>query len=264
MAKPVRQRRARKPPRQLTPQHQNWIRSLLIYEDSALLAFNKPSGLAVQGGSGIAIDFDFLLGAFANRKGHRPKLVHRLDRETSGLLIVAKTSPAAAHLSAQFASRSLSKRYLALVAGEVAETRGEIALPLVKINSGGLDLMRPARENDQDPQAARTDYRVLAKSVAASLIEAAPHTGRMHQIRVHMAAFGHAILGDTKYGGLMVAGGKPCPRLMLHAFALDFTHPDTGAPMHLSVAPPSDLIEMAQHLGLDLEQGLVQSLSKLA
>ena len=224
----------------LGQEEQDYIRDLVFYEDDALIAFNKPSGLAVQGGSGITRDVDRLLAAFTTRKGRKPKLVHRLDRETSGLLIVAKTSPAAAHLSAQFAGRQLEKRYLALVGGKVAEEEGQIDLPLVKIKSGGLDLMRPANVGDGDAQGAITAYRVLASGPAASLVEVAPQTGRMHQIRVHFAAIGHALAGDTKYGGLLLLAGKPCPRLMLHAATLDFTHPTTGEPMRLNVPPPDD------------------------
>jgi tRNA pseudouridine32 synthase/23S rRNA pseudouridine746 synthase len=227
-------------PAPLGQDERDYVRDLVFYEDDALIAFNKPSGLAVQGGSGITRDVDRLLAAFTTRKGRKPKLVHRLDRETSGLLIVAKTSPAAAHLSAQFAGRQLEKRYLALVGGKVAKEEGHIDLPLVKIKSGGLDLMRPATVGEADAQAALTTYRVLTSGPVASLVEVAPQTGRMHQIRVHFAAIGHALAGDTKYGGLLMLAGKPCPRLMLHAATLDFTHPTTGEPMRLNVPPPDD------------------------
>ena len=227
-------------PAPLGQEERDYIRDLVFYEDDALIAFNKPSGLPVQGGSGITRDVDRLLAAFLTRKGRKPKLVHRLDRETSGLLIVAKTSPAAAHLSAQFAGRQLEKRYLALVGGKLTAAEGQIDLPLVKIKSGGLDLMRAAKIGETDAQTALTNYRVLSSGPSASLVEVAPQTGRMHQIRVHFAAIGHALAGDTKYGGLLMLAGKPCPRLMLHAATLDFTHPTTGEPMRLSVPPPDD------------------------
>ena len=227
-------------PTPLGQEEQDYIRDLVFYEDDALIAFNKPSGLPVQGGSGITRDVDRLLAAFTTRKGRKPKLVHRLDRETSGLLIVAKTSPAAAHLSAQFAERQLEKRYLALVGGKLTAEVGQIDLPLVKIKSGGLDLMRAANMGDTDAQTALTNYRVLSSGPAASLVEVAPQTGRMHQIRVHFAAIGHALAGDTKYGGPLMLAGKTCPRLMLHAATLDFTQPTTGEPMRLNVPPPED------------------------
>ncbi|MCA3692826.1 RluA family pseudouridine synthase [Aquidulcibacter sp.] len=229
-----------KGPAPLSQDEQAYIRDWVFYEDDALIGFNKPSGLAVQGGSGVTRDVDRLLAAFMTRKGRKPKLVHRLDRETSGLLIVAKTSPAAAHLSAQFAGRQLQKRYLALVGGKLEREVGQIDLPLVRTKSAGLDLMRATHPGEAEAQAALTAYRVLASGPSASLVEVAPQTGRMHQIRVHFAAIGHALAGDTKYGGLLMLAGKPCPRLMLHAAALDFTHPTTGEPMHLKVPPPED------------------------
>ncbi len=235
-------------PAPLGQDEHDYIRDLVFYEDDALIAFNKPSGLAVQGGSGITRDVDRLLAAFTTRKGRKPKLVHRLDRETSGLLIVAKTSPAAAHLSAQFAGRQLEKRYLALVGGKLTEEQGQIDLPLVKIKSGGLDLMRTADSGEADAQAALTTYRVLKSGPAASLVEVAPQTGRMHQIRAHFAAIGHALAGDTKYGGLLMLAGKPCPRLMLHAATLDFTHPTTGEPMRLNVPPPDDFSRFVEQV----------------
>ncbi|WP_085338068.1 RluA family pseudouridine synthase [Aquidulcibacter paucihalophilus] len=243
--RPTRHFPAKGPPA-LSQEEQVYIRDLVFYEDDALIAFNKPSGLAVQGGSGVKRDIDRLLAAFATRKGRRPKLVHRLDRETSGLLIVAKTSSAAAHLSAQFAGRQLHKRYLALVSGLLADKQGHIDLPLVKIKSAGIDLMRPATAGDGEIQTALTAYRVQAAAPAASLVEISPQTGRMHQIRVHFAAIGHALAGDTKYGGLVMLANKPCPRLMLHAEALDFTHPKTGEPMHLHVPPPDDFSDFVR------------------
>lgn len=246
MANRPTRRFSAKGPAPLSQEEQDYIRGLVFYEDDALIAFNKPSGLAVQGGSGVTRDVDRLLAAFTTRKGRKPKLVHRLDRETSGLLIVAKTSPAAAHLSAQFAGRQLEKRYLALVGGKLAAEEGQIDLPLVKIKSGGIDLMRPASAGEADAQTALTTYRVLASGAAASLVEVAPKTGRMHQIRVHFAAIAHALAGDTKYGGLLMLAGKPCPRLMLHAGALDFTHPTTGEPIHLNVPPPEDFSAFIQ------------------
>ena len=167
---------ANRPPRRFSAQgpaplgqdERDYIRDLVFYEDDALIAFNKPSGLPVQGGSGITRDVDRLLAAFTTCKGRKPKLVHRLDRETSGLLIVAKTSPAAAHLSAQFAGRQLEKRYLALVGGKLMVEEGQIDLPLVKIKSGGLDLMRAANSGETDAQTALTNYRVLSSGPAAS------------------------------------------------------------------------------------------------
>ena len=137
-------------PAPLGQEEQDDIRDLVFYEDDALIAFNKPSGLPVQGGSGITRDLVRFLAAFTTHKGRKPKLVNQLDRVTSGLLIVAKTSPAAAHLSAQFAGRQLWKRYLTLVGGKLTAGEGQIDLRLVKIKSSGLDLMRPATVGEAD------------------------------------------------------------------------------------------------------------------
>lgn len=227
-----------------------FIRGLLIYEDQEILVFNKPSGLAVQGGSGVKVDMDRLLWAFANRKGRRPKLVHRLDRETSGILVVAKTTPAAAHLSAQFAGRSTQKIYSALVSGCPEQTTGTINLPLLRYNSGGIDLVRSTRADEPGAQAASTQWRVVAGNAGASLIEATPLTGRMHQIRAHLAELGHPIAGDTKYGGLFSLGAVMVPRLLLHAAKLSFTHPGSGELVAFEAALPEDYAGILTKLGL--------------
>ena len=227
-----------------------FIRGLVLHEDGDILVFNKPSGLAVQGGSGVKMDLDRLLWAFANRKGRRPKLVHRLDRETSGVIVVAKTSPAAAHLSAQFAGRSTEKSYMALVSGQPKSNSGTIDVPLMRITSNGIDLMRPARAPETDAQAATTDWRVVAEGASYSLLEAIPHTGRMHQIRAHLAHLGHPIAGDTKYGGLLCLGAIMIPRLMLHAAELGFIHPTSGERVSFSAPLPSDYNGIVAALGM--------------
>jgi 23S rRNA pseudouridine955/2504/2580 synthase len=234
----------------VTKEEDAFIRSLLIYEDAEILVFNKPSGLAVQGGSGVKVDMDRLMWAFANRKGRRPKLVHRLDRETSGVLVVAKTTPAAAHLSAQFADRSTSKVYLALTSGARSIKEGIIDVPLLRYTSAGIDLVRTARMDEAGAQSAQTAWRVVASSDKASLIEAIPHTGRMHQIRAHLADMGHAIAGDTKYGGLFSIGAVIIPRLMLHASKLSFTHPMTFEKLTFEAPLPQDFAAVLDQLGL--------------
>jgi 23S rRNA pseudouridine955/2504/2580 synthase len=234
----------------VTAQEDAYVRGLLVYEDAEILVFNKPSGLAVQGGSGVALDMDRLMWAFANRKGRRPKLVHRLDRDTSGILVVAKTTPAAAHLSRQFAERTTEKIYVALVSGQPSQTHGVIDAPLLRYTSAGTDLVRVVPATTDGAQAAQTSWRLLAGSAKASVIEANPHTGRMHQIRAHLAHLGQAILGDTKYGGLLVLGAVIIPRLMLHARQLSFTHPMTGIRMSFEAPLPDDFLAIIGSLGL--------------
>lgn len=227
-----------------------FVRDLIIHEDADFLVFNKPPGLAVQGGSGITVDLDRLLWAFATRKGRRPKLVHRLDRETSGVLIVAKTSPAAAHLSAQFAQRTAKKTYLAIVCGCPATQAGVMDVPLLRIKSAGIDLVRPARQGETLAQTATTHWRTVTGQKAAALLEAKPLTGRMHQIRAHLAELGHPIAGDDKYGGLMSIGTAMIPRLMLHASALDLIHPTSGEAVTFSATLPEDFTAIMDKLNL--------------
>jgi 23S rRNA pseudouridine955/2504/2580 synthase len=217
-----------------------FVRGLLLFEDADILVFNKPSGLAVQGGSGVKVDMDRLMWAFVNRKGRRPKLVHRLDRDTSGVLVVAKTRAAAAHLSAQFADRSTAKVYLALVSGVTDAQEGVIETPLLRFTSSGIDLVRAATLSEEGAQAAKTAWRVVGTGAKATLIEAMPFTGRMHQIRAHLEIIGYPIAGDIKYGGLFALGSVTFPRLMLHASKLTFTHPSTGQTIMFEAPLPED------------------------
>jgi 23S rRNA pseudouridine955/2504/2580 synthase len=227
----------------VTGDDDHFIRSLVMYEDADLLVFNKPSGLAVQGGSGVKQDLDRLLWAFATRKGRRPKLVHRIDRATSGVLVVAKTSPAAAHLSAQFAQRTLEKSYLALVSGSPTDNVGSITAPLVRTVSAGVDLMRVGTMDEKGALGAHTDWAVAARGPSATLLEVKPLTGRMHQIRAHLAHIGHPIYGDDKYGGLLTFGTNLVPRLMLHAHTLTLIHPTSGEAVTFTAPAPDALTE---------------------
>ncbi len=222
----------------LTTAEHEQAHALLLHEDAHLLVFNKPAGLAVQGGSGVTCSFEDLLEAFAKSNGKRPRLVHRLDRDTSGVLIAARTKPAAAFFSEAFAGRDVRKTYLAIVCGGApAPEEGAIDLPLKKSSRKGLDIMEIARGGETGAQAALTRYRTLAATEAAALLELQPETGRMHQLRAHLAAIGHPIAGDAKYGGLFHLGGIEIPGLMLHAAALDVPHPDGGRRQFAAPAP---------------------------
>src|SRR5215470_8220948 len=209
----------------LSAEDANYARSLVIREDAHILVFNKPSGLAVQGGSGVTRSLEDLLAAFAKSNGKRPRLVHRLDRETSGIIVAARTKPAAAFLSEAFAGRDVKKTYLAIVCGGAPDpAEGDIDKPLQKVSRRGLDIM----EISPTGQAARTHYRTLSATPAAALLELEPETGRMHQLRAHLAAIGRPIAADGKYGGLFTLGAVAVPSLMLHAAALDIPHPEGG------------------------------------
>lgn len=220
--------------------------SLVLEEDATLIAFNKPSGLGVQGGSGVTRSLEDLLTAFAKSNGKQPRLVHRLDRETSGVIIAARTKPAAAFLSEAFAGRDVKKTYLAVVCGGApAPETGEVVLALKKSSRKGLDIMEVAAGG----QSALTRYRTLAATSQAALVELTPETGRMHQLRAHMAAVGRPIAGDGKYGGFFRIGGTEIPRLLLHAAVLDVPHPEGGR-RTFTAPPPAEFQATLQSLGL--------------
>lgn len=231
----------------ITPQDAAYARSLVIHEDAALIAFNKPAGLAVQGGSGVTRSLEDLLAAFAKSNGKQPRLVHRLDRETSGVIVAARTKPAAAFLSEAFAGRGVKKTYRAIVCGGApAPEAGVINAALKKASRGGLDITEVAA----DGQAALTRYRTLAANGPAALVELEPETGRMHQLRAHLASIGRPIAGDGKYGGLFRLGAVEVSTLMLHALSLDLPHPQ-GRRLQLSSPPPPIFLETARSLGLE-------------
>lgn len=224
-----------------------YARSLLLYEDAELLVFNKPAGLAVQGGAGVTRSLEHLLAAFRKSNGKQPRLVHRLDRETSGVIVAARTKPAAAALSKAFAGRDVRKTYLAIVCGGAPlPDAGKIDIPLKKSSRRGLDIMEAAA----DGQASMTNYRTLAAGPHAAMLELEPQTGRMHQLRAHLALIGRPIAGDGKYGGLFSIDGIAITGLMLHALRLDIPHP-AGGRRAFSAPPPAAFVETARALALD-------------
>lgn len=235
----------------IKPEDAGFIRSLLMHEDDKVLVFNKPPGLAVQTAGGRGQSVDFLLWAFAKSNGKRPRLVHRIDSGTSGVLIVARTQPAAAYLSEQFAKRRAKKTYLAIVSGALPDAaQGVMSTPLRKVPSdrGGREKMVPAEPGQTGALEAETRWKILARNGVHALVEASPVTGRMHQIRAHLAALGCPILGDRIYG----SGKLSAPRLMLHASRLGITHPD-GEDMALEAPSPEDFTAQAAAFGLDAD-----------
>lgn len=201
----------------VSPEDAAYVRSFLLHEDLEVLVFNKPSGLPSQGGPGITRSLDSLLDAFAKSNGKRPRLVHRLDTQTSGVMIAAKTKPAAAAYSRAFSERLAKKTYLAIAAGVVgADVPTQINASLVKVREGGRPRMIVAKAGRAGAVDAVTHLKVLARGENASLVELSPQTGRMHQLRIHMAHVGHHILGDPLYG----KGRGEAERLMLHAARL--------------------------------------------
>lgn len=195
-----------------------FVRGLLIAETPDVLAFDKPSGLPSQTRGNRARNLDHLLWAFARSNGKRPRLIHRLDSGTSGVIIAAKTKPAAVLLSEAFAGREVEKTYLAVVSGGPMEEVGVVDAPIARVEHDRGSKMIAGHEKGK---RAVTRWRVVARGDDRALLELKPETGRMHQIRVHLAHVGWPILGDGIYGEVASA-----PRLMLHARRLRV--PDGG------------------------------------
>jgi tRNA pseudouridine32 synthase/23S rRNA pseudouridine746 synthase len=236
--------------RVLTVADVDFIRARVIFEDEALLAFDKPAGLSSQGGRIQAATLDDLLAAFARSNGKRPRLVHRLDRDTSGVILAAKTKPAAAFLGKALMARRVKKTYVALVApGAPSPPVGRIEAPLRRVSQGREAHMEVCVAGHPDAESADTGYRTMAASEEAAFVELRPHTGRMHQLRVHMASIGRPIAGDARYGGALMLGGAAVPRLMLHARTITFPHP-SGGETTIEAEVPSDLDGLLTALGL--------------
>ena len=217
-----------------------WVKSMVIEDDPWILALNKPAGLSSQGGRGQVNTLDELLWAFARSSGNRPRMIHRLDRDTSGVILTARTKPAAGFLGKAMMARRFKKTYRAIVAaGAPGPASGTIETPLRREEQGREAYMRVCAPDHPDAEAAQTVYRTVIQGSGAALLELEPHTGRMHQLRVHLASIGRPIVGDARYGGALVVAGQAVPRLMLHAQSLIFPHPDGGL-KKIEADPPED------------------------
>jgi len=211
----------------------------VLYEDEDLIVINKPPGLVVHPGAGHREHtlVNALLHHFPTLSGiggkERPGIVHRLDKETSGCLVVAKNDEAHRGLSAQFAERTVDKIYLALVAGKLRRIAGAIE---ERIGRHPVDRQRMSVASKRG-RAAKTEYRVVSASSEMSLVECKLHSGRTHQIRVHLHHLGHPVLGDKIYGGRFA---KTFPRQMLHAWKLGFQHPRSGERKNFEAPLPDD------------------------
>jgi len=238
-----------KPP--LTPAEISLVKSLVIFEDDHILALNKPSGLSSQGGRGQVNTLDEMLAAFAKASGNRPRLIHRLDRDTSGVILTARTKPAAGFLGKAMMGRRVRKTYLAIVATPPSPATGLIETPLRRDEQGREAFMRVCAPDHPDAEAARSRYRTLAATAGAALLELRPETGRMHQLRVHLATIGSPIAGDARYGGTLRLGNAAVSRLMLHAAALEFPHP-AGGTKRLEAPVPADMQAVMATVGLEM------------
>jgi len=222
------------------------LEAMVLYRDEQVIVLNKPHGLPVQGGPGITKHLDGMLDALRFGSEHRPRLVHRLDRDTSGVLLLARTPGVAAKLAAAFRTRAVVKTYWAVVAGRPLPVEGRIDLPLVRIGGGPRgERSAPAERGDKEAAHAITDYRTLDNAGQKfAWLELQPLTGRMHQLRVHCQALGTPILGDVKYhepdqnnAGSAIAEGLP-RELHLHARALELPHPAGGTLLVEAELPP--------------------------
>jgi 23S rRNA pseudouridine955/2504/2580 synthase len=216
------------------------IQRLVIHRDDWVIALNKPSGLAVQGGSGTERHVDGLLDGLRFGFEERPRLVHRLDKDTSGLLLIARTGQAAKRLSASFRDRETEKLYWAVVVGGPPRMEGAIDLPLAK-RPGARD-RETMQVDHEEGQKALTHFRVLDRAGdRAALLALWPRTGRTHQLRVHCAEIGCPILGDRKYGGeeALLSAVADSRRLHLHARRLTLPHPSGKGTLRVQAEPPA-------------------------
>ena len=229
----------------------------ILFEDKSLLVLNKPAGLVVHPAAGN--EEHTLVNALLHHCRDslsgiggvaRPGIVHRLDKDTSGCLVVAKNDETHIALSAQFAKRNVEKIYNAIVCGELARESGEIRAAIARHPS---HRKRMAVRDDDSGRAAHTSYRVLERLNAATFVEAQLHTGRTHQVRVHFQFLGHPLVGDETYGARQNARLKElmnyaAPRVMLHARELSFIHPRTGKEMSFEAPLPKDFREALKFL----------------
>jgi 23S rRNA pseudouridine955/2504/2580 synthase len=233
------------------------IESMILYEDEHILVLNKPFGLAVQGGTGTKRHIDGMLAAMVDRFGERPRLVHRLDRDTTGVLLVARNRGAAAKLGRIFQQRSAAKTYWALVKGVPKPQQGKVTAPLVKAAGPEGDRVRKALPGEQEEAMhATTHYAVIDRvGSKASWVSLKPVTGRQHQLRAHMALIGHPIVGDNKYGGDHNMPADEIPqKLHLDARRLRLPHPITGKKIDVSAPLPEHMRTTWDLLGLDAER----------
>ena len=234
------------------------LSKMILHEDDKVFVFNKPAGLATQGGSGLTRHVDGMLEAFRNRKGEKPRLVHRLDRDTSGVLVVARTRAAARDLAEAFRKRDTRKIYWAIVKGTPRKPEGRISTWLAREATADGDRMRIARHGEPDADHAISTFRLIEQAgQRLSWLELQPETGRTHQLRIHMLHNGTPILGDPKYfeedpnwefpGGIQ-------KKLHLHARRLIIPHP-SGGTLDVTAPLPAHMVQTFNLLGLDEADG---------
>lgn len=235
-----------------------FIQSLVIFDDGEVIALNKPSGLAVQGGSGQKVHVDGFLDGLKGADGVRPKLVHRLDKDTSGVLLLARSTAIARTLGVSFKGKNVKKIYMALVQGVPEVASGTIKAKLAK--GGGANKERMRVDNESGKMAI-TEYTLLDKAGEAySSVAFWPRTGRTHQIRVHAEIAGFPIVGDNKYRGYDELGDVKrddndldfSERLHLHAYRIALPHPSGNGTLDITAPLPGALKKSWHGLGFDV------------
>ena len=252
-AEPVAAPKAAPERRKLSADEAAFVNEMVIHRDPAAIVVNKPPGLATQGGTKTTVHLDGLLEGLVEEGAARPKLVHRLDKDTSGVLLIARTPRAAAFFSKSFSGRTARKVYWALVVGVPDIKDGYIDLPIGKqFGTGGEKMC----VDEEQGLASKTRYRVVERAGnRAAWVELQPLTGRTHQLRVHMAAIGHPIVGDGKYGGQEAfLTGAISRKLHLHARRLRIDHPD-GGQVDVTAELPAHFAESMAYLGFEQEAG---------
>ena len=236
----------------LSRAEKKFVQSLVLHKDSSVIVLDKPAGLAVQGGSGTRDHLDRLLDGLQFDAKERPRLVHRLDKDTSGILLLGRTRAAIAALAKTFRTRSARKIYWALVHGVPRPAQGKITMALRKAKGPGGDRMRAADQEDEEALNAVTYYAVIARAgEKLAWLSVKPVTGRTHQIRVHLAEIGFPIVGDPKYGQDRERPGEGIEnRLHLHARRLTLPHPEGGT-LDVTAPLPEHLRRSWRFLGLD-------------
>jgi 23S rRNA pseudouridine955/2504/2580 synthase len=238
--------------RPLTAQERRAFADMVIYEDDDVYVLNKPAGLAVQGGTRTVRHIDAMLLGLEAELGERPRLVHRLDRDTSGILVVAKRRSVASNLGKLFSTRSVLKVYWAAVKGVPKPAQGKIDAALIKAEGPQGDRVRAATAAERaESQRAVTYFAVIDKAPPTlAWVSLKPVTGRQHQLRAHMALIGHPILGDDKYGGTEGLPGTIARKLHLHARRIAFPHP-RGGTVDVTAPLPGYMRDTWQLVGFD-------------
>jgi 23S rRNA pseudouridine955/2504/2580 synthase len=239
----------------LTREERRLFDSMVIHEDGDIFILDKPSGFAVQGGTKTHHHLDGLLMGLGVEVGERPLLVHRLDRDTSGVIVVAKRRAVASALGKLFATRAVKKTYWAVTRGVPKPAQGRIEVALIKAKGPEGDRMRASQEGEEDDeQRAVTHYAVIDKAPpVAAWVSLKPVTGRQHQLRAHMAHIGTPILGDNKYGGDRDLPEGVADRLHLHARRIIFPHP-RGGTVDVSAPLPAHMRDTFALFGFDADR----------